>query len=39
MTTITRVNFEPVQGASEAFTTEFLEYLTAAHDRFTPNHP
>ena len=37
MSTITdRVKFTPVEGADELFTAEFLQYLQAAHDKFTP---
>ena len=36
MTATARLSFAPVEGATEAFTEEFIEYLLAAHDRFTP---
>jgi malate synthase len=35
MSAASRVNFANVEGASEVFTNEFVEYLAAAHDAFT----
>jgi malate synthase len=31
-----RVKFDPVEGAAELFTPQFMEYLALAHDKFTP---
>ena len=31
-----RATFAPVEGAEELFTSRFLEFLVALHDRFTP---
>ncbi len=31
-----RTTFVRVEGAKEVFTPEFIEYLEALHDRFTP---
>ena len=38
MTTVAtdRVRYAPVEGASELFTPEFIDYLTFLHDRFSP---
>ena len=36
MSATERVRYAPVEGAEEIFTPGFLEYLAAAHDRFTP---
>ena len=36
MSATDRVRYAPVEGAQELFTSGFLEYLVAAHDRFTP---
>ncbi len=36
MATVGRVTFADVEGAPEAFTTEFASYLTHMHDRFSP---
>jgi malate synthase len=34
MTTIARLEFQPVEGAAALFTPEFVGYLVALHDRF-----
>src|SRR5687768_5125540 len=31
-----RVRFEPVDGAAEVFTPEFLDFFVAMHDQFAP---
>lgn len=36
MSAANRVKFANVEGAEEVFTDEFVEYLAAAHDAFTP---
>ena len=36
MTSQDRVRFTPVAGVSDLFTTEFCEYLSSLHDKFTP---
>jgi malate synthase len=36
MTTIARLEFQPVEGATSLFTPEFVGYLVALHDRFQP---
>ena len=36
MTTIARLEFQPVEGAASLFTPEFVGYLVALHDRFQP---
>ena len=36
MSQTNRIKFSPVQGADKLFTSAFLEYLEAAHERFTP---
>ena len=36
MSQTNRIKFNPVHGADKLFTSAFLEYLEAAHERFTP---
>ena len=31
-----RIAYAPVPGAQDLFTNDFIEYLVALHDRFTP---
>ena len=37
MSAADRVEFTEVSGADELFTSEFLEYITEAYDRFSPS--
>ena len=36
MVAVDRVRYEPVEGADDLFTPEFLSYVVAASDRFSP---
>ncbi len=36
MSAVSRVRYAAVSGAAEVFTDEFVRYLAAAHDQFTP---
>jgi len=36
MTRVSRLEYQPVEGAATLITPDFVEYLTALHDRFQP---